>query len=95
MTRTYRFVRLDPQLRPRDEISLVCATPEDALLLASSLGKRVEVWDGASRIAFVDSTAPTASGPEPEPTQQPGAAGPNAAFNPFRAGSWRSLRGRP
>jgi hypothetical protein len=91
MTRTYRFVRLDPQMRPRDEINLVCANPEDALLLASSLGQRVEVWDGASRIGLVDSTASAA---EPEPGQQPAPASPGAAFNPFRPGVLRSLRGK-
>lgn len=82
-------------MRPRDEITLVCASPEDALLLASSLGERVEVWDGTSRIGLLGSAAPPAAAPASEVREETRAT-PSAdgAFNPFRPGVWRTLRGR-
>ena len=79
-------------MRPRDEITLVCASPEDALLLASSLGHRVEVWDGPSRIGLVNSAAPAAAESASEARQEPRPASPDAAFNPFRPGVWRARR---
>jgi hypothetical protein len=94
MSKSYRFVRLDSHMRPRDEITLVCASPEDALLLASSLGDRVEVWDGASRIGVIGSAAAPTGGPASAPPTQTGAPPPpDATFNPFRPGVWRARRG--
>jgi len=83
MNRPYRFKRLDHGLKGADELTLLCASPEDALVVARSLGEHVEVWDGATRVD-------RAAGDEAAPAAAP-ADGP---FNPFRPGAWRFLRGR-
>ena len=85
MNRPYRFKRLDRAIKGADELTLLCASPEDALVVARTLGEHVEVWDGATRVG--DTADQAMEQAEPAPA----AEGP---FNPFRPGAWRSPRGR-
>src|ERR1700683_1588791 len=43
--RSYRFARFDAERRLLDEVSVHCLNDEDALMVGSRMGWRVEVWD--------------------------------------------------
>lgn len=98
MSRNFRFIRRADPAQPDLDMSLRCAHAADALLVATSLGGSVEVWDGERRVGVVGGEA---GGPPPplEPAPAQG-AGPGdelqeaeRVFNPFRPAAWRRLRG--
>ena len=101
MSRNFRFIRRADAAEPDLDMSLVCAHAADALLVATSLGGSVEVWDGARRVGIVGGEA---AAPPPEPasndlaelaqeTETELAFDEDRPFNPFRPGAWRRLRG--
>src|SRR5579863_1358704 len=100
MNRSYRFVRLDAAMRPiGEELTLICPTAGDALLVGGTLGWLVEVWDGRHRVGLAGSGVSQRAAPAPEAPGEiappPAPAAPAAepgAFNPFRPGDWSRAR---
>ena len=96
MSRNFRFIRRADPAQPDLDMSLRCAHAADALLVATSLGGSVEVWDGERRVGVVGG-----DGAGPPPPLEPAAPVldeedvPEAerVFDPFRPAAWRRLRG--
>ena len=95
MSRNFRFIRRADPTQSDLDMSLRCAHAADALLVATSLGGSVEVWDGERRVGVVGG-----DGAGPPPPLEPAAPSPfddvpeaERVFNPFRPAAWRRLRG--
>jgi hypothetical protein len=78
MNREYRFVLLDADMRPVDEITLVCPTDTDAMTVGGRFGSRrhVQVWDEDRFIGIVAASNPTRSTGAPAAQPAPVAAAP-------------------
>jgi len=93
MSREYRFLRLNADMEPVEEMSLYCLDDSDALMIAGRLGRRIDVWQGDQHLSMVLSDVQEAqAAPAPEPVAEI-AAEPLAPmapkpFNPFRDGVW-------
>ena len=96
MSRNFRFIRRADPAQSDLDMSLRCAHAADALLVATSLGGSVEVWDGERRVGVVGGEA---GGPPPPLEPAAPASGVESppegerVFNPFRPAAWRRLRG--
>jgi hypothetical protein len=91
MSREYRFLRLNADMEPVEEISLFCLDDKDALTIAGRMGRRIDVWQGDQHISMVLSDASEPPAREPVAAAEPPAIEPKP-FNPFRDGVWGRAR---
>jgi len=93
MSREYRFLRLNADMEPVEEMSLFCLDDNDALTIAGRIGRRIDVWQGDQHISMVLSDVKEAEAAPAAPVVVEAAAPAEPKpFNPFRAGVWGRSR---